>query len=94
MTPPATAPAIVDNADPSYTESGSGWLGWTSTDSYQGDCRYAPAGSGETTASWTFDGLDPTKTYQVYATWNASDNHASDTPYTILDGSSARLPCG
>ena len=68
------------------TETGSNWLGWTDTAYYQGDCRYHAAGTGANTATWTFDGLDPTKTYQVYATWTGDSSHASNAPFTILDG--------
>jgi len=88
VTPPTTAVSLVDNADAAYTETGSSWLGWTGAGTYQGDLRYAPAGTGENKATWTFDNLDPAKTYQVYATWNADSGHASNAPYTVLDGAS------
>ena len=84
-----TAPAVIDNADPSFAESGSAWLGWSSPDLYEGDCRYAPAGTGQNTATWSFNNVDPTQEYQVYATWNGSSNHASNAPYTIFDGTTA-----
>ena len=84
-----TVPTVVDNADPAYAETGGSWLGWTGTGAYQGDLRYAPAGTGQNTATWTFDNVDPAKQYQVYATWNAYGNHATNAPYTVLDGSTA-----
>ena len=89
ITPTTTPVTLVDNADPGYAESGSSWQGWTSTDNYQGDCRYAPAGTGQNTATWTFQNLDPTKHYEVYATWNSSGNHATNAPYTVYDGTTA-----
>ena len=87
--PVTTAPSVVDNADAAYAETGSDWLGWSSSDSYQGDCRYAPAGNGSNTATWTFQDVDPTQEYQVYATWNAAGNHASNAPYTVYDDTTA-----
>ena len=86
VTPPATPASVVDNSDAGYAETGSTWLSWSDPSLYDGNCRYAPAGTGQNTAKWTFNGLDPTKTYQIYATWNPSGNHAGDVPYTVLDG--------
>ena len=85
--PAVTAtPSVVDNADAAYAETGSDWLGWSSSDNYGGGCRYAPpAGTGQNTARWTFS-PPPVGTYQVYATWNAAGNHASNAAYTVLDG--------
>ena len=86
VTPATTTPTIVDNADAAFAETGSDWLGWSSSDNYGGGCRYAPpAGTGSNTASWTFS-PPPVGTYQVYATWNAAGNHASNAAYTVLDG--------
>ncbi|MGA2254439.1 MAG: autotransporter-associated beta strand repeat-containing protein, partial [Thermoguttaceae bacterium] len=86
--PAVTAPpAVVDNADPAYAEGGSGWLGWTGSGYYNGDCRYHAAGTGQNTASWTFADLDPTVQYQVYATWVGDSSHASNAPFTMFDGS-------
>ena len=85
--PPVTeAPAAVDNADAAYGEIGSGWQGWSETGAYQGDFRYHAAGTSQNAATWTIDCLDPTKQYEVYATWSAQSNRATDAPYTILNG--------
>ena len=89
VTPPTAPVTLVDNSDPGYAETGSSWLGWTGTGAYQGDERYAPAGTGTNTATWTFQNLDATKHYEVYATWTAYGNHATDAPYTVYDGSTA-----
>ena len=80
-----TPPAVVDNADAAYAEQGSGWLGWRDSAAYQGDFRYHAPGTGQNTATWTFADLDPNATYQVYATWSAQSNRATDAPYTVLD---------
>ena len=86
VTPPTTAPAVVDNADPAYAESGSNWLGWTAAGYVGGGCRYHAAGDGSDTASWTFADVNPNAQYQVYATWVGDSSHASNAPYTVLDG--------
>ena len=80
-----TAPSTVDNGDSAYAEHGNDWLGWSETGAYQSDFRYHAPGTGQNTATWTFDSLDPTKTYQVYATWSAQSNRATNSPFTILD---------
>ena len=77
---------IVDNLSPAYTEAGSGWLGWSGSGAYQGDLRYVGAGTGQNTATFSLSDLDPAKTYQLFATWNESGAHASNTPFTVLDG--------
>ena len=84
--PPVTvAPTVVDNADAAYAEQGSGWLGWSESGAYQGDLRYHAPGTGQNAATWTFSALDPTACYEVYATWSAQSNRATDAPYTICD---------
>ena len=87
VVPPATPPSVIDDGDTSYAETGGSWLGWTGPGYEGGGCRYAPAGTGQNTASWTFAGLDPSEQYQVLATWAGDSSHASNAPYTILDGS-------
>jgi RHS repeat-associated protein len=84
-----TAPSTVDNGDAAYAEQGSGWLGWSESGAYQGDFRYHAPGAGQDTATWTFQDLDPNATYQVYATWSAQSNRATDAPYTILDNTTS-----
>lgn len=77
---------VVDNLSPAYTEAGSGWLGWSGSGAYQGDLRSVGAGTGQNTATFNLSDLDPAKTYQLFATWNESGAHASNTPFTVLDG--------
>ena len=83
--PATTAPSIVDNSDAAFSETGSGWQGYSDPSAYGGDERYCQAGTGQNTAQWTFANLDPTAQYQVYATWTASYNRATDAPYSISD---------
>jgi hypothetical protein len=79
------APSTVDNGDASYAETGGNWLGWSETGAYQGDFRYHAAGTGQNTATWTFENLDPNATYQVYTTYSAQSNRATNSPFTIFD---------
>ena len=78
---------VLDNSDAAYSESGTGWQAWSDSGAYQGDFRYHAAGDGSHTAAWTFDNLDVSKTYQLFATWKAESNRASDAPFSVLDGS-------
>ena len=85
--PPVTAAVeVIDDGDAAYAESGSNWLGQVSSGAHDGDFRYHSAGTGQNAVTWTFDVLDPTKQYQVLATWNVQSNRASNAPYTISDG--------
>ena len=79
------APIVVDDGDAAYAEQGSNWLSWSESGAYQGDFRYHAAGTGENSATWSFQALDPTVVYQVYATWSAQSNRATNSPFTILD---------
>lgn len=52
----------------------SGW-------GFDAELLQAPAGSGASAATWSFS-VSP-GTWEVYATWTASEDHASDAPYTL-----------
>ncbi len=55
---------------------------------YGGEYSYVVAGGkGEPSATWTFEGLEPGKTYQVLVTWVADPANATSTTWTISDGS-------
>ena len=87
---PSAAPSVVDTGDPGYSESpNGGWQSYADSSAYNGDFRYHTPGSGSETAQWTFTGVNPADQYQVYATWSAAGNRASNAPYTISDGSTA-----
>ncbi|MBN2577779.1 MAG: hypothetical protein JXB10_02220, partial [Pirellulales bacterium] len=80
---------VIDDGDAAYAESGGDWSGYGQKPTYQGDFRYQPAGTGEKAATWTFSSLDPEKYYQVYATWTAWLNRATNAPFTVLDDTTA-----
>ncbi len=77
---------IFDNtpsSSTSFTTAGPAWV-YLASQGFQNDITYAPAGTGDRIATWTFPvapGL-----YQVSATWNAEDNRASNSPFTVFDG--------
>jgi hypothetical protein len=82
LTVQATAPVILDNGLPGYTEAG-GWYG--AAIGFGGSLRYAPAGNGSSTATWQASNL-AAGTYLVQATWNGYYNHATNAPFSIYDG--------
>ena len=87
---PATtaAPSVVCTGDPTYSESpNSNWQSYADPSAYNGDFRYCTPGTGANTATWSFTDVDPTAQYQVYATWTAASNRATNAPYTLSDGS-------
>ena len=84
--PPTTAPSVVDNSDAAFSETGSGWQGYSDSTSVNGGFRYCPAGTGQNTATWIFADVKPTAQYQVYATWTAAGDRADNAPYRISDG--------
>jgi subtilisin family serine protease len=76
-------PVIVDNSQPGYTETGSGWLSWGL--GYNGNLRYKAAGNGSNTANWQATGLGA-GSFEVDATWNGDANHATNAQYSIYNG--------
>lgn len=75
---------IVDNGDTGFSAIGE-WRRWTQQ-GYLGDIHESLSGTGADIASWTFTNLQPGE-YRISATWTAFSNRASDSPFTILDGS-------
>ena len=86
-TPPPTQ-YIIDDGDPGFSDTGTDWTNRTNTMAYQLDYDYHAAGTGADTATWTFANI-PTGSYQVFAHWVPFMNWASNSPYTILDGTAA-----
>ena len=89
---PSTPPSIVDNSDAAFSETGSGWQGYSDSTSVNGGFRYCPAGTGQNTAQWSFADVNPTAQYQVYATWTEAGDRASNAPYSISDGGTTCWP--
>jgi hypothetical protein len=87
VAPPSPVPAVVDNDDPGYAETGTFTpvLGRGGDNS---DYRFAaPSGSGTATAtaSWTTTGLTAGY-YDVQVSWTPDPNRASNATYQIFDG--------
>jgi cyclophilin family peptidyl-prolyl cis-trans isomerase len=72
---------IIDDGDPGYDATGFRRVGPDSR-FYRRDYEYlAPGADG--TATWSFTGLTPAKTYQVALTYYGYHNRATDAPLTI-----------
>jgi uncharacterized repeat protein (TIGR01451 family) len=82
---PYQATVIVDNGQAGYTESGPDWQDRTTPLGYGGNLAYAPAGTGQDTATWQVSNL-PAGTYDVEVTWYAFSNRATNAPYSVYDG--------
>ena len=76
---------IIDNGD-----SGFSAPGYTTAvgEGFQNDIAYAAAGGGSSVATWTFNGL-ATGTYRVSATWNIMSNRATNSPFTVYNGTTS-----
>lgn len=75
-------PAIDENA---ATTTG-GWEEETSEDAHGGSQMTVPAGSGNETASFTFDGITPGQ-YRVWTHFVPEAGQATQAPFTVYDGS-------
>jgi len=75
---------IVDDGDAGHSQSGA----WTNygTAGFAGDLRYAAAGSGTSTATWSFSDLSPGQDYLVLATWIPHANRATNSPFSVYNG--------
>jgi len=78
---------IIDNGDAGFTTTGE-WTRWTGQ-GHLGDVHESLPGSGSDVARWTFTGLMP-GVYQVAATWSTYFNRATDSPFSVLDGTVPR----
>ena len=82
LMPPAVV--IIDNGDAGFSTVGA-WSRWTGQ-GYLNDVHESLAGTGADVSSWTFTHLLP-GLYRVSATWTTHTNRATNSPFTILDGS-------
>jgi hypothetical protein len=81
----ATLPAVVDNSQAGYSETGSGWASFSDSKAYLGNERYAAPGTGANTAIWQASGLAG-GTYDVEIDWTAYSNRATNATYEVFDG--------
>ena len=86
--PSSELPRVVDDGQAGYTESGAAWRRGGLSGASGNGYRFVPRGTGTNRASWTFGGLTQGR-YEVFASWVAHGNRASNAPFTILDGGSS-----
>jgi subtilisin family serine protease len=77
-------PEPIDDGDPEFNMSGS-WGDGSLAGAYEDDYLYRTAGAGANKASWTFGSL-AAGTYEVYVTWKAHANRATNAPFAVFDG--------
>jgi prepilin-type N-terminal cleavage/methylation domain-containing protein len=92
---PKPTVAVVDEGDPGYRETGSGWTGVSTSQAFQGNlrqCAAVPPGlppASAATATWTFTGVAP-GWYYVEATWLGAAEQTAAALYAFYDGSTLR----
>lgn len=94
----ATVPVTVSGAsqpNPDFRDDSQGagfskvgtWTTWT-TGGFLGTHSTAPSGDGSMKATWTFDNLSP-GIYEVWTTRVQAPDRATNSPFTVFDGSTA-----
>ncbi len=79
---------IINNGDSGFQMKGK-WTGPYLGQGFEDTVHFSARGDGSDTATWTFGGLSD-GIYRVSATWSKHDNRATNTPFTVLDGSVER----
>ena len=74
----SVTPQIVGVLDAGYAQTGSGWQTQIDHMAYEGQIRCHAGGDGSDTAWFTFSGLNPTSSYQLYATYDANSANTSN----------------
>jgi hypothetical protein len=77
--------AIIDEEDAGHRLEGSGWGEGSVVGAYEGDYRWNKKGDGSDKSIWTFSEL-PSGSYDVFASWTANFNRATNAPFTISGG--------
>ena len=85
-TTPIGAPLLIDDSSATGFSTTGVWTPVVASAADNGEYLTAPAGTGSSTATWTFTGLTPGTTYQVSASWAPLSTLAADAPFTIFDG--------
>jgi len=78
-----TVVQVVDNSQAGFAIVSGSWS--TGSVGYLGNNRHNVAGTGADKARWTFSGL-PAGQYRVSVTWPAGSNRATNSPFTVLSG--------
>jgi uncharacterized repeat protein (TIGR03803 family) len=82
----AALPALVDNGQYGYSETGTGWTSFADPGAYGGAERYAAPGTGANTATWVVP-IAAAGTYNVQVDWTPYSNRATNATYQVFDGS-------
>jgi RHS repeat-associated protein len=84
----AANPAVIDEQQYGYSETGSGWATAADSNAYNGYERYdnAAATTLYDTATWQLTNLEP-GAYDVEVTWVQYANRATNATYDVYDGS-------
>ncbi len=86
-TPSPNQPIQINAGDPSFSTTGP-WQLWQGYGHAGGLDEEAIPGTGTAAADYSFTGLANTQ-YAVQITWPAYGNRATNTPYTIYNGSTS-----
>ena len=76
---------ILEDGTSAYTDWGAAWFAGALPGAYLGDYRVASAGDGSSGARWTRADLEQGY-YDVYVTWTAHTNRASNASFALYDG--------
>jgi parallel beta-helix repeat protein len=83
-------PLIVDDGDAGFTvDPAPNWASGAA--GHAGDSQQTTGTSGDSTATWTFTGLDPGAYYEVAATWPVAPTNTYQAPYAVANGVGALL---
>lgn len=76
---------VADNGSSQFVAYGPDIRSSTATSGYIGD-DYAvmPAGTGENSATWTFEGVAPASLYSLAANWTSHQNRATNADYKVV----------
>lgn len=79
---------IIDDQGSGFLKSAN-WATNENTYGYGNSVSTVAGGNGSNWARWTFGGLAPGE-YDVYATWVAFGNRATNAPFTLADGNASQ----
>jgi hypothetical protein len=84
--PPVT---VIDNGEPGYSESGTGWNDDTQPNAHQGNLSWHAAGIGANSATWEFTGI-PVGWYDIRVTWLEGGDRATNATFQVFDGTTLK----
>ncbi|GAB6184542.1 RHS repeat-associated core domain-containing protein [Thermopirellula anaerolimosa] len=84
--------AVIDDGTTGYAEAAGTWADWQA--GYEGNSRVHSTVTGQptATATWTFAHLMLGMQYEVYVTWQADPQNATDAPFAVYAGDTSGQP--